>query len=76
MFDTIKKNGFKIDFYNGDFQYKDNSLCGWFAMFCCNVINKYNNLSISNAKKLIYSYFGNDADDNDIEVLINAFGLN
>jgi hypothetical protein len=72
MKNIIKQHGYKIDFYNGDFQYKDNSMCGYFAIFICRLINKYK-LSISKTKKLIYKYFGDDADDNDIKILIDHF---
>lgn len=76
MFNIINTNGMKHKFYNGSMQYDDGSICGWFAIFLCKVINQINPQSIGECEKLIDQIFGRDRkpDDGDLEVLIKAFG--
>jgi hypothetical protein len=72
MFKIIKQHGMTPKFYNDNFQYADNSQCGWFAIFVAKLINKNKDADIF---ELLDDVFGsNGADDNDIKVLEKAFG--
>lgn len=65
-----------IKFYNGEFQYENNEMCGYFAIFVAKHLNDCKNLSISDVDNIVNKYFGKSADDNDIEEVINYFNLN
>ena len=73
MFKIIKDSDLKYQLYPHSFQYGDSSFCGWFAIYTCVLINRNKNADVF---ELIHDVFGDDADDSDIEVLINAFGMN
>jgi hypothetical protein len=71
---TIKENNLKPYIYDGEFQYKDNTLCGWYAIYISNLINQHK-ADIRTTIKMINQIFGRTADDDDIKVLIDAFTL-
>jgi hypothetical protein len=73
MIETIEDNGLKPKFYPHSFQYLDSSQCGWFSIYVAKLINKNRN---ANPFKLVEDVFGNDADDSDIQKLIDGFGMN
>jgi len=72
MFEIIEDAGLKPKFYPHSYQYMDNSMCGWFAMYVCKLINKNKS---AHPFKLVNDVFGNSADDGDIQKLIDAFGM-
>lgn len=72
MFKIIKQHGLKPVFYHDNFQYADNSHCGWYAIYVAKLINKNKDADIF---EMLDDVFGaNGADDNDIKVLEEAFG--
>ena len=73
MFDILKNYNVKL--YDGAFQYSDSYLCGWFSIFICKLINAYKSTNINDVDLLINQYFGRTADENDVKILVNAFGL-
>jgi len=76
MFDTFKKNGYKYKIYNGEFQYTDDSLCGWFAIFVAKMLQSNSNkINSNNIFRLVENTFGKTSDDNDIQELISSFGM-
>lgn len=72
MFNTIRKHGLKPYFYHDSFQYADNSMCGWFAIYVSKLINANKDADLSQMLDDIFK--NNGADDKDIEVLIKHFG--
>jgi hypothetical protein len=72
MLKAFADTGLTPQWYPGVFQYEDSSLCGWFAIFCARLINKY---PLDPPFKLIKDVFGYTADDGDIHQLIKSFGL-
>lgn len=73
MYDVLDDNGFTHDFYPYAYQYENNSMCGWFAIYAAKLINENKN---KNPYKLIYDVFDDIADDGDIKHLMQAFGMN
>lgn len=76
MFDTINDYNMEPYFYNGEFQYDNDSLCGWFAIYISNMLNNYKHkITLAIANKLVFNEFGKTPDDEDIYKLIKAFGI-
>jgi hypothetical protein len=73
LYETIEDAGLKAKFYPHSFQFLDNSMCGFFAMYVCKLINKNKNADVF---KMVTDVFGTDADDGDIQKLIDGFGMN
>lgn len=72
MFKIIDKNKLEYSFFPYSFQYADNALCGYFAIYCSKLINENKN---KNPYKLVKDVFGTFADDGDIKELIRKFGM-
>jgi hypothetical protein len=76
MFSTFANAGLEPVFYRGRFQWDNDSLCGWFAIYVTKMLNdNAKGISVPIANKLISNTFGHTADDHDVKILINAFGL-
>lgn len=76
MFGTIAKYGMHPIFYDGEFQYMDDSMCGWYAIYVATKLNSYRlRMTVPLAEKLVYKEFGRTADEADVQKLIKAFGL-
>jgi len=44
MFDKLKQMGYKYKYYDGQIQYDDSVLCGYFSIMIANEINNYDGL--------------------------------
>ena len=76
MFEQIKEQGYNYKFYPYSYQYRDDSLCGWFSIFVASVLKKHSSsISENNVFSIIHTIFNDDADDDDILVLMKAFGM-
>ena len=75
MFDTIRKRGYNIKFYDGLYQYKDSVLCGYFAIYIALLFNHTPNISLEKAHDIVYKNFGYSSDVNDVRNILNFFHL-
>ena len=81
MLKIIKDNGFIPQFYNGAFQYSNDSMCGFFSIYIAKMLNKYQGkvdqgkLTPEIASRLVEKAFGKHPSEKDIFRLIKAFGV-
>ena len=66
------KNGLSLKYFPGEFQFDDNSSCGWFSVYVAKALQLINP---KDPFKLVEKYFGLTADDGDIKRLIKGFGM-
>jgi len=74
-YDSIMYNqmyGHKVKFYPGKFQYDDSVLCGFFTIYVCKMLQHNPECNVFEEVEKV---FGDSADDEDIQKLINAFGM-
>lgn len=73
--DYAESQQLKIYFYPYETQYKDSSLCGWFSIYVGKVFTQQKPKTIKECDHIIYTIFGDSADDGDVQKIINAFGI-
>jgi hypothetical protein len=72
--DYAESQQLKIYFYPYENQYKDSSLCGWFSIYVGKVFTQQKPKTIKECDHIIYTIFGDSADDTDVQKIIDAFG--
>lgn len=77
MLTNLAQAGYDYAFYDGRFQWDNDSLCGWFAIYVAKVLkDSPDRLTPKLVFDIVYDAFGRDPDDGDIQKLIESFGLN
>lgn len=75
MLSQIEKAGYRPAFYDGMYQYANNSMCGFFAIYVAQQLNKHiKQLNEENIFSFVSRIFGTSPDDGDIKKLISVFG--
>lgn len=79
MFKQFSEMGLKPVFYNGKFQFKSSTVCGYFSMLIANELIKLKkrkyHYTIEDADKVVNQAFGRTADKGDLETIIEYWGL-
>lgn len=79
MFNILDENNYDVKFYQYKFQQKLSNVCGFWAVWCCKIIeqlqDEYENVTPQLITKTLVKMVGKTANKKDVLQLINAFGL-
>jgi len=78
MFDILRKNHLNFSFYPYKFQTNKSIKCGWWAIWCCHLIDillkHYDNINPQIITENVVKFVGKTAENYDEFVLAKSFG--
>lgn len=76
MLSKLNQMGYDYSVYDGTYQYANDSLCGFFAIYVANLVKNFgNDITPRQLFELVYDAFQDTPDDGDIQKLIESFGI-
>lgn len=75
MVKQIQSRGYTTTVWNGSSQFKDDSLCGWHAIYCAKLLKQHRPKTIDQACDVVEQTIGKTADEADVQRLAKSFGM-